>query len=299
MAVALLIPRSVGSPPMPVAPTEPGGKGVAPDAPDAELISAIVSLFEAKMAPLIARTEREFGRLATEARAFIAEQRAEFERYKAAIAMQEIEQRKRNDDEIMRLREAMALVKDGAPGPEGPPGRDGRDGVGLAGALIDRTGSLLVTMSDGTVRELGPVIGRDGAPGRDGLSFDAFELDFEQVDARTLRAKWTNAAGKEQVREYRFPVPIHCGYHEEGKSYEAGDAVSFGGTTFLAKTLTAQKPELDNPKSDWVILAKKGRDSRHGKSAYDLACEKGFKGSLDDWLNSLRGPPGKDGKLAP
>lgn len=39
-----------------------------------------------------------------------------------------------------------------------------KDGVGLAGAMIDRAGQLVVTMSDGSVRELGVVVGRDGDP---------------------------------------------------------------------------------------------------------------------------------------
>lgn len=31
-----------------------------------------------------------------------------------------------------------------------------------------------------------------------------------------------------------------------------------------------------------------------GKSAYELAVQEGFTGSLDDWLTSLKGAPGKD-----
>ena len=40
--------------------------------------------------------------------------------------------------------------------------KDGKDGVGLAGSFIDRTGSLILTMTDGSTRDLGVIVGRDG-----------------------------------------------------------------------------------------------------------------------------------------
>lgn len=64
--------------------------------------------------------------------------------------------------------------KDGAPGEpgragkDGIDGKDGRDGVGSAGALIDRSGNLVMTFTDGTQRELGIVVGKDGRDGIDG-----------------------------------------------------------------------------------------------------------------------------------
>ena len=39
----------------------------------------------------------------------------------------------------------------------------------------------------------------------------------------------------------------------------------------------------------------KGRDGTQGKSAYELALDAGFVGSLDEWLASLKGADGKDG----
>lgn len=50
----------------------------------------------------------------------------------------------------------------------GPRGEKGETGIGVAGALIDRTGKLVVTLSDGVTRELGFVVGADGAPGFNG-----------------------------------------------------------------------------------------------------------------------------------
>lgn len=38
-----------------------------------------------------------------------------------------------------------------------------------------------------------------------------------------------------------------------------------------------------------------GGTGKNGKSAYELAVENGFSGTVDEWLESLKGQPGKDG----
>ena len=63
--------------------------------------------------------------------------------------------------------------KDGLPGERGlhgEAGAPGRDGLGLAGALITREGHLTLTLSDGTAKDLGTVIGPPGAKGADGFT---------------------------------------------------------------------------------------------------------------------------------
>jgi hypothetical protein len=173
-----------------------------------------------------------------------------------------------------------------------PEPQPGRDGVGMAGGFIDRSGSLVLTASDGTCRELGVVVGRDG---KDGLSFDAFEFDVEQTGERTWRVKWTNAAGKEQVRDLRWDTVLDRGVYRAETAYEKGDMVSFGGSIWIAQRNTIEKP--GSGCKDWRLWVKHGRDGRDGKSAYEIAVEKGgFKGSEQDWLKSLKGSPGKDGK---
>lgn len=56
----------------------------------------------------------------------------------------------------------------GADGKDGRDGKDGVDGVGMAGAMIDRSGELIVTTSDGQAIRLGLVVGVDGKDGKDG-----------------------------------------------------------------------------------------------------------------------------------
>ena len=192
--------------------------------------------------------------------------------------------------------------KDGAPGPEGPPGRDGidgkpgekgdpgadgRDGVGMAGLVIDRAGCCIATMTDGTVRELGPIVGRDGAPGErgadgkdgrdgiDGLSIEDLSAEFDGERTLTLRF-----ARGEIVKEIpvNLAIPIDRGVYKAGSLYERGDAVSFGGSLWIAQKQTDEKP--GNGEGAWRLSVKHGRDGRDGKD--------GAKGD--------RGPEGKAGR---
>lgn len=56
----------------------------------------------------------------------------------------------------------------GEPGPPGPQGERGADGVGIADAEMGRDGHLLLRLTDGTVRDLGRVVGEPGPRGEKG-----------------------------------------------------------------------------------------------------------------------------------
>lgn len=56
----------------------------------------------------------------------------------------------------------------GDAGDRGEAGNPGRDGVGLADAMIDREGVLVLTLTSGEHRRLGMVVGKDGEPGPKG-----------------------------------------------------------------------------------------------------------------------------------
>jgi hypothetical protein len=56
----------------------------------------------------------------------------------------------------------------GLPGMVGEKGDKGDRGDSLTDVLIDREGALVVTFSDGSTKSVGVVVGKDGAPGRDG-----------------------------------------------------------------------------------------------------------------------------------
>ena len=62
--------------------------------------------------------------------------------------------------------------KTGRDGIDGKAGADGRDGVGIAETLIDRAGNLILTMTDGTAKSVGMIVGRDGVDGLKGVAGD-------------------------------------------------------------------------------------------------------------------------------
>jgi hypothetical protein len=153
--------------------------------------------------------------------------------------------------------------RDGAPGEKG---QDGKDGVGLAGALIDRDGQLVVTLTDGTTRELGPVVGKDGAPGEKGRDgFDLRDFDTEIRDGgRTLLFKFEQD-GHSETHELALNVMLYRGVYKEDRAggYEPGDTVTFGGSLWHCNEPTAAKPG-ENEKA-WSLAAKRGRDGNNGK----------------------------------
>lgn len=165
---------------------------------------------------------------------------------------------------LEKLAEAVSAL----PAPKnGEKGADGRDGVGVAGAVIDRDGALVLTLSDGTQRNLGPVVGRDGAQGergergadgkdgQDGIGFD--DMTFEVRDEACYLV-WEKGG---TVKEARLPIPIDRGVWKDGAEYYRGNGVSWGGSFWLAqKDNPAGKP--DSPNSDWRLATKRGQNAK-------------------------------------
>lgn len=150
--------------------------------------------------------------------------------------------------------------KDGAPGEKGSDGVHGRDGVGLAGAMIDRDGELNVTLTNGEVRKLGPVVGKDGLNGErgpEGFSLTDFDTDWRPED-KVLILSW-DAGDHRYSHELFIPYLRDCGVWAEGASYLKGDGVTWGGSFWTAQDDTSDKP--DGSKS-WRLAVKKGRDGK-------------------------------------
>jgi hypothetical protein len=143
---------------------------------------------------------------------------------------------------------------------DGEPGKDGKDGVGLAGAVINREGDLVVTLTNGEAKTLGPIVGKDGAdglPGTDGLGLD--DMDEEVADdGRTVIRRYRRG---DQVKEFRhtFPVVIDRGVYRDGGSYKTGDAVTWAGSLWIAQKDTSGKPDAGE---DWRLSVKRGRDGK-------------------------------------
>lgn len=128
-----------------------------------------------------------------------------------------------------------------------------KDGAGVAGAMIDRDGNLNLTLSNGDVKNLGRVVGKDGV---DGISLESFDLEYlPETHEVALKA---SCAGR--VKELRYPAGgiRPAGYWRDGSKAKAGDVWTRNGSMWIAKRDTSSSPE---PKSeDWYLAVQKGRD---------------------------------------
>jgi hypothetical protein len=181
--------------------------------------------------------------------------------------------------------------KDGAPGLSGKDGRDGvdgkdgahglngKDGASLVGALIDRDSHLVLTLSDGGLKDCGVVVGkdveaadvaravegllatwdrpangRDGIDGKDGLGFDELSVGFDESTGYVLRF----ARGTE-TKEFPIAAPWYAGTWQAGRRYPKGAKVTKKGAEWTAKADTFAIP---GESKDWQLSAKGGRDGR-------------------------------------
>lgn len=172
---------------------------------------------------------------------------------KAAVDALPVPKDGRDADPVTEQQLAAAVAKHLT---ENPP-QSGADGVGLAGAMIDRAGELVITTTKGEAVRLGKVVGEDG---RDGLSFEtaAGEYDAERGFVITLGAG-------ERRAELVLPYMVHRGFHRDGLGMKAGQSVTHDGALWIAKRDNASRPCLENA-DDWILAARKGRDGKDGKS---------------------------------
>lgn len=159
---------------------------------------------------------------------------------------------------------------DGLNGSDGREGAAGADGVGLAGALIDRDGILNLTMTNGEVKSLGRVEGRDGKDGERGeagFSLDDFEVNLK-ADGRTVELSFSRGEAI-FTRELALPTMIYRGSYAEGQTYERGDTVTYAGSLWHCNGGEAQgqwsgetKEKPGDGSKAWTLAAKRGRDGK-------------------------------------
>lgn len=163
-----------------------------------------------------------------------------------------------------------------------------KDGVGVAGAVIDRDGALILTLTDGQTRDLGRVVGRDGidgAPGADGErgdpGFSLTDFDAQAKDGGRIIVLTFVQGDYSEVHELPTAIQIYRGVFRDGQAYEPGDTVTWAGSLWHCNEPTTDKPGEGH--KAWTLAAKKGRDGKDGRPG-----EKGDAGTP--------GRPGKDGK---
>lgn len=155
----------------------------------------------------------------------------------------------------------------GDPGDPGADGMDGRDGVSLAGAVIDRAGNLILTLSDGTTRELGQVVGRDGShglPGKDGApgpaGFGLEHFDSEIRDGGRLLVLSFEDGERKHTVEHQLDTMIYRGGFKADTEYQRGDTVSLGGQCYHCNAPTTERP--DSGSDAWTLASRRGRDGK-------------------------------------
>jgi len=128
-----------------------------------------------------------------------------------------------------------------------------KDGIGLAGAMKDHEGCLVLTLTNGDLVKLGRV---DGERGTDGLGYD--DLEVVQKDERTFAISFARG---DHVKEYVFslPVVLDRGVFKEGNEYVPGDGVTCGGSFWIAQKQTKLRPGTND---EWRLAVKKGRDGK-------------------------------------
>lgn len=167
-------------------------------------------------------------------------------------------------------------------GEKGADGKDGKDGIGLAGAMIDRDGALQITLTNGEVKNLGPVVGKDGANGTngvDGLGFETFEMEyFPETHEVSIKA---SAGGRTKSITYPAGGITGRGYWTEGAKAKKGEAWTSGGCLWIALKDTRNDPAIKS--EDWFMAARKGRDGERGQKGADATPPQPIK------LESVRG----------
>lgn len=242
-------------------------------------------------------------------------------------------------DEVTRLREEVLVLKslpapkDGRDGIDGksveistikslvaeavaeiPVPKDGRDGIdgakgdtghSVTSALVDKDGRLVLTFSDGTVKEVGVVVGKDGAPGIngkdgigrdgkdgtsvepdavksmvaeavaqipkpkdgvDGFGFDDLDVAFDEQNGFVLRF----VRGTE-TKEFAIAAPFDAGVWKPGTTYPKGAGVTVKGAFFIAREKTQTRPDDGTVESAraWRLAVKGGRDGKPGRDGKD------------------------------
>ena len=133
-----------------------------------------------------------------------------------------------------------------------------KDGVGVAGAVIDRDGQLVLTLSDGNTVNLGLVVGKDGERGPKGFDLSDFSADLG-ADGRTIELSFGEGEAR-VTRALQLPTMIYRGVFDQGRTYEIGDVTTWGGSSWACVERTEERP--GEGAKGWTLAVKKGRDTK-------------------------------------
>jgi len=107
-----------------------------------------------------------------------------------------------------------------------------------------------------------PVPGPAGPAGKDGEAFTAGELECLQApdDPRLVTLQFRKGDVVTPAGQLAFRVPVFCGVHQAGASYEPGDLVTVQGSLWHCNTATRERPGTGA--AAWTLAVKCGRDGK-------------------------------------
>ena len=124
--------------------------------------------------------------------------------------------------------------------------------------------------------------GLNGKDGRDGLDVTIKDIAGHEFDGeRTLTLKFARDGVTYEAPLVLSGLPIYRDVFVEGKAYAAGDLVTWGGSVWIAKAGTSEKPGVTSASRAWVLCVKKGRDGRDGSEGKEGPEGKPGRNGLD------------------
>lgn len=132
-----------------------------------------------------------------------------------------------------------------------------KDGIGLANALKNSEGHLILTMTDGSTHDIGMIDGKDG---QDGKTFTLDDFDIIPLDdPRDYKFCFTQGDTMHSF-ELEMPGFVDKGVWRDTDAYRKGDGVTWAGSFWIAQRDNPAKP--DTADGGWRLAAKKGRDGK-------------------------------------
>jgi hypothetical protein len=133
----------------------------------------------------------------------------------------------------------------------------------------------------------------DGMDGWECIVEGIASVEHANTGEREVTVTTTLSSGTKSMLAYRFHDIIHRGTYDHAKTYDQGDQVAWGGSTWVALSDGIKEPPNSANTDKWVLGSKKGAE---GASAYQSAKKAGFTGSEYDWVRSLKGERGPEGR---
>jgi len=165
-------------------------------------------------------------------------------------------------------------------GAKGDQGDAGPEGPGFTSAALDGN-NLVLTRTDNTTVDVGPIVGTNGTNGADGPS--AYEVAVANGFGGDEAAWLASLVGQQGIQG------------DKGDTGEAGpEGPGFTNAAIVGDDLVLTRTDTTELNVG-VVRGPMGSAGTNGISAYEVAVEEGFVGTEAEWLLTLKGDKGDKG----